>query len=59
MNADYCYCKDSEAEEIERGAWICLICEKEINPADISVGWVEDDAGERDWDTRENEATGN
>ena len=35
-NCDYCVCKNPEPEEIKRGVIICLACEKEMNPADIS-----------------------
>jgi len=32
INTDYCTCDIPEPEEVERGIYICLKCEKEIEP---------------------------
>lgn len=34
----YCTCKHKEIEEIERGEYCCLNCEKEIEACDIAGG---------------------
>lgn len=44
---DYCKCKEKEIEEIERGEYICLNCEKEIEACDLG--------GEGDYDNETQE----
>ena len=35
-NCDFCVCKDQRPEEIKRGVIVCLNCNMQVNPADIT-----------------------